>query len=67
MRKFNPVKKYWDDRINSQPIAIQEQLKQLSDKGYMTDELVFLQKKHPKLKAGDVFVVSPRKDIFFMD
>ncbi len=65
MRTFNPVKKYWDDRMKNQPSVVKEQIKQLLEKGYMTDELVFIQRKRPKLKPGDVFVVQPKENIFF--
>lgn len=65
MRKFNPVRKYWDDREGGLPTEIQQQLKQLSDKGYMTDELVFIRRTRPKLKPGDVFVVQPKENTYF--
>ncbi len=65
MRKFNPVKKYWDERKGGLSTEKQQQLKQLSDKGYMTDELVFIKRTRPKLKPGDVFVVQPKENTYF--
>lgn len=64
MMRFDPLKKYWKDRIDSQTPDVQKKLAQLKAKGYMTDELIFIQRKRPKLKAGDVFVVQPRENLF---
>ncbi len=65
MERINPVQQYWADRISVQPTAIQNQLAALRDKGHLTDELLVIKRKRPILQKGDVFVVQPKKDIFF--
>ena len=62
---MNPVQYYWENRIEQQPLEVQQKLQALKEKGHLTDELVLIQKKRPTIKAGDVFVVQPRKNIFF--
>ena len=62
---MNPVQIYWKNRIEQQPLEVQQKLQALKEKGHLTNELVFIQRKRPIIKAGDVFVVQPRKNIFF--
>ena len=62
---MNPVQYYWKNRIEQQPINVQHKLQALKEKGHLTDELVLIQKKRPVIKAGDVFVVQPRENIYF--
>lgn len=56
---------YWKERKAKLSPEINSKLDELEQKGYMTDELVFIQRKRPKLQRGDVFVVQPRKNIYF--
>ena len=65
MERINPVRQYWADRISAQPTVIQDQLAALRDKGHLTDELLVIKRKRPILQKGDVFVVQPKKDIFY--
>ena len=56
---------YWKERKAKLSPEINSKLDELEQKGYMTDELVFIQRKRPKLQRGDVFVVQPRENIYF--
>ena len=62
---MNPVEYYWKNRIKQQPLDVQKKLQALKEKGHLTDELIFIQKKRPRLKIGDVFVVQPKENIYF--
>lgn len=62
---MNPIELYWHERKATLPIETQNKLNALREKGHMTDELVFIQRKRPKLQKGDVFVVQPRENIYF--
>ena len=62
---MNPIETYWYERNKSLPLEIQNKLKALREKGHMTDELIYIQRKIPKLQKGDVFVVQPRENIYF--
>lgn len=62
---MNPIELYWHERKAALPIETQNKLNDLREKGHMTDELVFIQRKRPKLQKGDVFVVQPKENIYF--
>lgn len=52
-------------RIAKLPLRIQEELKEYHLKTKMTDELLIIKRKRPKLEKGDVFVVQPKEGLYF--
>lgn len=62
---MDPVQIYWKERKAKLSPEISSKLDDLEEKGHMTDELIFIQRKRPKLQKGDVFVVQPRENIYF--
>lgn len=62
---MKPLQIYWKERKAKLSPEINSKLDELLKKGHMTDELIFIQRKRPKLQKGDVFVVQPRENIYF--
>lgn len=62
---MNPIEIYWHERTKNLSLETQNKLIALHKKGHMTDELIFIQRKRPKLQKGDVFVVQPKENTFF--
>ncbi|MBQ4104146.1 MAG: hypothetical protein IJC90_06765 [Clostridia bacterium] len=62
---MDPLQIYWKERKAKLSPEINSKLDELLKKGHMTDELIFIQRKRPKLQKGDVFVVQPRENIYF--
>ncbi|HBT95593.1 MAG TPA: hypothetical protein DEB24_05685 [Coriobacteriia bacterium] len=67
MKKYEEdiIRVAWNKRVSSLPVDIQKQLSDYNSKREMTDELVFIKKKRPKIEEGDVFVVQPRKGLYY--
>lgn len=53
------------DRIAALPADVQAKLEEYSKSRTMTDELLPIKRKRPKLEIGDVFVVQPKEGLYF--
>lgn len=58
----NPVSLEYKKRYNRQPQEIKEKLDNFRNTDY---QLRVIKKTKPKIKIGDVFVLSPRENIYF--
>ena len=61
----NPTKLYWERRYAKLSPEKIEALQALSAKGELTDELLVIQRKRPKLRVGDVFILQPKENTYF--
>jgi hypothetical protein len=56
--------KNWKERVANLPEDTQEKLALYRKKHTMTEELLPIKRKRPKLERGDVFVVQPREGLY---
>jgi hypothetical protein len=61
----NPLSNVWKKRYSSQPIEIQRKLDILDELKPKEYQLNVIKKSKMELKNGDVFLLSPRENIFF--
>lgn len=61
----NPLAKEWEKRYSEQPADIKQKLDELYQINSKKYQLRVIKKTKVKLKEGDVFVLSPRENIYF--
>jgi len=63
--KENPLANEWEKRYAEQPDDIKAKLDALDEMKPKDYQLNLIKRKRPSLKTGDVFVLSPRENIYF--
>ena len=61
----NRLAKEWEKRYSEQPADIKQKLDELYQINPKKYQLRVIKKTKVKLKEGDVFVLSPRENIYF--
>lgn len=61
----NPISVRWKERLLKQPEDVRISLKELEKKNPKDYQLSVIKRKRGKPKEGDIFLVSPREDVYF--
>lgn len=64
-KKENPIADEWKELFSKQPDEIKEKLDTLDKMNPNEYQLRVIKKNKPTLKEGDVFVLSPRENVYF--
>lgn len=61
----NPISKAWKERYSKQPSMVKEKLDCLNQPNTKDYQLRISKKQTEKIKKGDVFLLSPRENVYF--
>ena len=65
IKKENPIADEWKKLYNEQPVKIKEKLDALDKMKPKEYQLQVIKKTKPVLQDGDVFILSPRENVYF--